>query len=650
MLACLRKDPARRPASAAELQDRLSNACRTAPAPAPAPPIGPPPTRLIAEGRHSVVVAFVETRGEAAPVAAAVTARGGFVPRQKGARYVAVFSAMDAEDPARAAMAAARELSDAYGARAALHVAEVAIRRRERGAAAAYGAALERPESWLPPEPWSGVFCTGAFQRLLPEASPEHASTVLEPTAESTPGEGEIAPDTLVTAPLTGREALLDALAAAVTATFEGGSPSLFTLVGDAGTGKTRLTAEAAAIAARAIAGARVVHLQAMPPGAGERDRLASQLLHAVTGERAPDPSGASPLGHHDTGRASAEALRLHTSRRPLAVLLDDAQWADDAVLDALELASLDASDCPLWVFVATHPRLTGRRASWGARTRHAERADLAPLEAKKAAELAAHLLHPAEYPPSALLDTLARWSGGIPASLVEIVQALKRAGLVRRRPGARGYQVATAALDALPSSPSWQWLATRRLAALPPELAACLRLGAVLGSAFSREELEAVQAALEQSGGAGTTVDAGAGLRARLGGPPFGGRRRAIRLRTPSSTTRCTRRSTLPSAWRCTAPPSQRTAFAGPGAPPEHLESLARHAAAAGENSKRPPPSTGSSDSSPPSDTGTWRQTGTSPQPWRRSRKWSPPEGAGAPGARQLANPHRSRATPSRI
>ncbi|MFT3772658.1 MAG: hypothetical protein QM820_45280 [Minicystis sp.] len=113
------------------------------------------------------------------------------------------------------------------------------------------------------------------------------------------------------------------------------------------------------------------------------------------------------------------------------------------------------------------------------------------------------------------MLERLARWSGGNPASLAEIVRALKRAGVVRRRPGGGSFFVATAELDALPPSPTWQWLAVRRLAALPPELAACLRLLAVLGAAFSGEEVEGVQAAIEAAGGASTSADAGAGLRA---------------------------------------------------------------------------------------------------------------------------------------
>ncbi|WP_437781427.1 protein kinase domain-containing protein [Sorangium sp. So ce1097] len=541
-LACLAKDRDRRPASASALRSALA-AARAEAARAVAAPAATAPAMLIAEGRYPVVLLVADTAAPAAPVVAAVTGRSGFIARQRGSRYVAVFSGRSAEHPAEAALAAARELASRHGARAALHLASVTLRRKARNAPAAYGVAVERPETWLPPEPWSGVALTAELERALPARD------------DPGPASSRAAPPSEVEAPLAGRADVVAALSASAGAAFDGTCPGLFTLVGEPGLGKSRLVAEAAAAARRLTARApeaRVISLRAAQPLPGEAARDAAELLRQVLDapadppadpaafcrERLGDALGAAtwpavaaalgwspPAGggapaslHHGVVQALGEGLRRLARRAPVAVLLDDAHWADDALVDALEYATLDGAGVALWVVVAAHPRFDVVRRAWGARTQRHRRAALAPLDEEAAMELAAELLRPAEYPPAATLRRLAAWAGGNPACLAELVRSLKRAGIVRRRAGSGSHYVATAELDALPPSPAWQWLAERQLEALPPELAACVRLCSVLGVSFGRAELEQVQDALERAGGAGTPIDAGYGLGALAG------------------------------------------------------------------------------------------------------------------------------------
>jgi tetratricopeptide (TPR) repeat protein len=194
-------------------------------------------------------------------------------------------------------------------------------------------------------------------------------------------------------------------------------------------------------------------------------------------------------------------------------VVLDDAHAADDAALDALEYASLLGDGLSLWVLVAARPSFEQARPSWGARTERHWKATLGPLASDAAAELAARMLEPAEYPPAAVGQRLAAWSGGNPLCLSEIVLALKRAGVVRKRALAGTFYIATAELDQIPPSPAWQWLAARQLEGMSPELAAFARLCAALGDDLDRGAIEAVQDALDRAGLAGTPMDVSFGL-----------------------------------------------------------------------------------------------------------------------------------------
>ena len=557
-LACLAKDPCRRPASAAALRRALRDAWSEGAGTEAIPLSGPRssargaggPT-LAADGHQPVALLVAEVGGAAAPVFAAIAARGGFVARQRGRRYVGVFPGKDVDDPARAALAAARELVDQRGARAALHVAGVRLRPSGAGPPAVYGAPVERPETWTPPEPWSGVALTGEFERALPEQSAP-ASVTGDPGREAE-------------APLLGRDGAISRLAASAAAAFEATCPGLLTVIGDAGLGKTRLAVEAARVATSARADALVLSLRAAHPIHGGAEGAIRALLRGVLDapEGAPSdprafceerlgealgavawPAVAAALGwaappgdpgaprsstapgphrpgdlappprRHGLMQALAEGLRRRARSGPVAVILDDADLADDVVLDAIEYATLDGAGIRLWAVVVAGPRLQQARPGWGGRSQRHDRLTLAPLDEAPAMELAARLLLPAEYPPAETLRRLSTWAGGNPACLREIVRSLKGAGAVRRRSGG-GHYLATAEIDALPPSPAWQWLAARRLGDLSPELAACARVCAALGSSFDRAELEQVLEGLDREGGAGTPIDAGFGLEA---------------------------------------------------------------------------------------------------------------------------------------
>lgn len=902
ILACLAKDLSRRPQTAQALRRALMDAlpmsvvrASTIPPPLGAegsrspPPQGQPGSRpsssrmrLLVEGRRPMVVLAIETTVAAPQVTAAVTRRSGFIARQRGSTYVSVFSGMDVENPVQAALAAARDVVARFGAKAALHLASLAMRRQENAPPAVYGVPLDRPETWLPPPAdWSGIVLTAELARAVPEAelapaaegdmffklapvsredagqslsisgvqlrnsvrgselgeaspslrrgprskgpasqrgssagssagslagvgamasqstpgitppstsgprvqetgprsmdsgaetrssreattlpasqrgplsrprsqpmtqqSPEPPASQKKPpvsvrhppmtlrspvtsglssgNSETAPRSGEpdgpssepqtqpavsrprgggkdagastppkvagstappgssvsvvpvsgtrtlpagiprtvsasvattppfsgmrtappvdssrTEPPTTVTAPLPleelrrepmstmtapppadprgldppstmtappppgdlrhepmstmpappyvrrsippgvestipprsmplsdpvslhrrqplfGRDDVLSAMEMSAAASFDAACPGLFTLIGDSGLGKTRLAVEAASVVDRLRPGLLVFFHRAAQPladAAGQTTReLLARVLGASSGEAPHDarafcrlrlgdelgeevwPAVALALGwslpeplsvtpgalQRGTMLALTEGLRRLSKEGPVALLLDDAHWADDTALDALEYATLNAEGCPLWVMVTAHPRFENVRRTWGSRAQRHDRVVLGPLEEEPAMRLAAELLLPAEYPPAATLKRLSEWAGFNPACLAELARTLKRAGIVRQRPNLGTWYVATAELDRLPPSPAWQWLAVRQLDALQPELASCVRLCSVFGVEFSRAEVERVQDAMERAGIAGTTIDMGVGLSA---------------------------------------------------------------------------------------------------------------------------------------
>lgn len=752
VLACLAKEPARRPADPSALRRALLETCAPAPSSGPSarptsmPPPGSRPSssrvRLLTEGRRPMVVLAVETHAVALQVIAAVTRRNGFVARQRGSSFVCVFSGAEIDDPVQAGIAVAREMVGRFEARAALHLASLAIRRQDNAPPAVYGVPVERPETWLPQGPWSGVVLTAEIARVVPEndlgpvsdsaafyslapaavetsavsisgiqsksympgseppsasswsrfpgrypstppspgpvsqpprsskpwspppSSPSSSGLPSQPPrsrshfspmtqrSPSVPADGPFSDDLssgppssrsplssrspasgpltqpsqsrtrapLVRSPppserqpqpssrapatssapgslnapsspqvpeslsgdlprapgdgaappmsqpprsrkdagpvsithrfpLFGREDVLALIEASAEASFNGACPGLFTLIGDHGLGKTRLAHESLAVVERLRPGLTVILLRAAQPLADAAGQTTRELLGCVLGAQEGPPAadaqafcrgrlgeqlgdevwaavavalgwmtaeaaGVSPVAfQRGTMLALTEGLRRLARSGPVALVLDDAHWADDTALDALEYATLNAEGCPLWVLVTANPRFENVRRTWGSRSQRHDRVTLEPLEEEAGMLLAAELLLPAEYPPAATLKRLAEWAGGNPACLTELARTLKRAGIVRQRPGLGTWYVATAELDRLPPSTAWQWLAVRQLDTLQPELSACVRLCSVLGVEFSRAEVERIQDAMERAGIAGTTIDIGVGL-----------------------------------------------------------------------------------------------------------------------------------------
>ena len=504
VLACLAKAPERRPVSASALRGDLAQAfaaaagARSVRAEAPAPATGT--TRLTGHKKEPLVLLAVDGAIGLDALGAACALRGGFVAHQRGERSVAVFTSAS-ESPMGAAIATARGLAREVGLRLAIHVTHAALRRRETGPPSVYSADCERSERWTPPAAgWTGILLTEAATGAL---GGEDVQPAVEHPGFHRLGERDGgALGAPAAAALIGRDELIAAVERSWDECVASAVPALFTLLGQPGLGRSRLLAELARRAALRFPRARILSLAVPSRLAGDGDSTLAQLaaeLGLADGER--------------TLRAVGDALRRAAADRPTFLLLDDAHRASDATLDLVEYLTLEASATPLWVAVAADPRLEVVRRRWGERAERHQRHLLAPLDETAAMRLAAELLQPAEFPPAEALRRIAGWSGGNPHKLVEIARALHREGIVRRRPGSDAWHLATAELERLPASPTSQWLAASQLALLVPELATLARLAAGLGMVFERDELHALQDALERAGSAPTPLDTDRGL-----------------------------------------------------------------------------------------------------------------------------------------
>ena len=461
ILACLAKEPDRRPADAAAVRRALSGAARRSVVGATAVPgfsaaaaPAPEPSR-----DQLVALLWFECDAGLVRVASEIARARGTLARQRGRAGLAVFAADSADNPARAALGAASRLLATWGGRAALHVERALLRPRDGRASASYGSPVDCPEGWLPAETWAGLLMT----REMADAVGDLAIVPAEPGGFFALAGARSAP----APPLVGRGRLVARLTAGARAAFAGG-PGLALLLGPPGTGKSRVLSELAAMV---------------------RDLGAAAVT--IDGSR-PDAAG-PPDG---------EGLRERARSGPVAVLVDNAHLADDRLLEALEYATLGGARAPLWVVAAADGDVLRQiRPRFGERASAVERYQLDPLGPDAMRELAAALLFPADYMPAAVLDRLATLAGGSPGLLAELVGALKRDGAIRPRPDRRSHELAIEAIERMSAAPAECWEASRALDGMPEELAASAQVAAAFGPIIDEGELDAVADAIEREG-----------------------------------------------------------------------------------------------------------------------------------------------------
>ena len=240
------------------------------------------------------------------------------------------------------------------------------------------------------------------------------------------------------------------------------------TIIGDAGVGKSRLIAQLLN-----TLDATVVHGRCPPYGEGITYLPVVEVLRklrTLPRDAAAIAAVHSLLGEADTVTSADEiawgvrkTLEQAAGERPLVVVFDDIQWAEQTFLDLVEYMGLLSTRAPILVVCLARPELAEHRPAWPVTLR------LEPLDRADVEQLIPQQLD------GRLRERIARAAGGNPLFVSEIVSMANEAG---------GEVVVP---------PTLQALLAARLDQLDPLERSVLQCGAVEGEVFHRGAVQAL-------------------------------------------------------------------------------------------------------------------------------------------------------------
>jgi class 3 adenylate cyclase/tetratricopeptide (TPR) repeat protein len=298
-------------------------------------------------------------------------------------------------------------------------------------------------------------------------------------------------------APMVGRQRerrrLLDAFHQAVADR----SCQLFTVLGAAGVGKSRLVAEVL----ETIDGAATVAAgRCLPYGDGltwwplvEALGASGLIEQAATDDpraaaRAAEllrPAG-EPVAPEEAFWAVRKVLEALARRQPLVLVVDDLQWAEPTFIDLIEHVADWTRDAPLLVLIMARNELLDTRPGWGGGKLNATTALLEPLPEGDARDLLGHLTAPARLDDSAMARILALAEGN-PLFVEEVIAMLIDDGVLSLGAADRP---SAAEPTAIAVPPTIHALIAARLDRLDASERTVIEAASIEGKEFSRRRL----------------------------------------------------------------------------------------------------------------------------------------------------------------
>jgi class 3 adenylate cyclase/tetratricopeptide (TPR) repeat protein len=252
---------------------------------------------------------------------------------------------------------------------------------------------------------------------------------------------------------------------------------ALFTVLGTAGVGKSRLVAEFLA----GVEEATVVRGACLSYGEGITYWPVVEVVKQLLGDApAPNPAIAALLGDGD---APADEIAFAVRKlfeqvaveRPLVVYFDDTQWGEPTFLDLIEHVSDWSREAPILVVCLARPDLLDLRPSWGGGKLNATTVLLEPLTEIETDELIVRLLGEIELSTS-LRERIREAAGGNPLYVEQMLALVHETGATE-----------------VVVPPTIQALLAARLDQLSAPERGALERGAVEGQVFHRGAVQAL-------------------------------------------------------------------------------------------------------------------------------------------------------------
>ena len=317
-------------------------------------------------------------------------------------------------------------------------------------------------------------------------------------------------------APIVGREHELSLVMQAFERAVRERACHLFTILGSAGVGKSRLTAEvlnALEEEATILRGRCLPYgdgitffplLEAIPEAAGIRDddsqaEARAKIAALTAGEERADritaaladlldlAEGTTPLEEQFWAvRRLFEHLARH---RPVVIEFDDIHWGEPTFLDLIEHIADWTRDAPILLICLARHDLLEKRPGWGGGKLNATSMNVEPLTPKECDRLIGFLLGEAEIDDETKKH-IAEAAEGNPLFVEEMLSILIDEGTLTRTDGR---WVRTSDLSRVSVPPTIQALLSARIDRLKPEERTTLECAAVAGKVFWRGAIAAL-------------------------------------------------------------------------------------------------------------------------------------------------------------
>jgi class 3 adenylate cyclase/ATP/maltotriose-dependent transcriptional regulator MalT len=248
----------------------------------------------------------------------------------------------------------------------------------------------------------------------------------------------------------------------------------LFTIYGEPGVGKSRLVREFV----DGVEGATILSGRSLPYGEGITYWPLAEMVKVAAGITDDDPvqeaveklraccgddAVADLLGlaagvleaveaersQQEIAWAAREWAAELADAQPLILVFEDIHWAEEPLLDLLELLAERVKDAPLFIVCLARPELLDLRPGWGGGRVRATAIELEPLDERDSEELLDALLAENELPADERRALLEKTEGN-PLFVEETTRMLLEGGSAKRIPDTLQAMIA-ARIDRLP-------------------------------------------------------------------------------------------------------------------------------------------------------------------------------------------------------